>query len=174
MKIGILSDTHGDLANLEEAAKWLVEKEKVAALVHLGDECNDTEILEQFKIRIIQVPGVFCSHYRDPVMPNRLIENFAGTKVLISHTESSHKNDLPQDLKPEEVIDKQEVDMAWFGHTHVLKIEEKDGILIINPGHLKSNHKRGYPPSFGLVDFERKVAKVINLEDKVTIIQKNW
>ncbi|MFH2011087.1 MAG: YfcE family phosphodiesterase [Pseudomonadota bacterium] len=174
MKVGILSDSHGSLKNLEDAAKWLVENENVTTLVHLGDECEDTEILGQFKVRIIQVPGVFCSHYRDPAIPNRLIKNFAGNKVLISHTESSHKNDLPGDLKPEEVIDKNEVDMVWVGHTHILKIEESKGILILNPGHLQSNDKKGYLPSFGLVDFEAKVAKIISLEGKATIIQKNW
>jgi len=174
MKVGILSDSHGNIRNLEEAAKWLMEEEKVDVLVHLGDNYDDTKVLEKFKVKLIRVPGVFSSYYKDPAIPNRLIKTFNEKKVLISHTQSSHQNDLPEDLKPEEIIDKKEVDMAWVGHTHIPKIEDREGVLILNPGHLKSEDKKGYLPSFGLVVFEEKIAKVINLEKKVTIIQKTF
>jgi len=181
MKLGVLSDSHGNLKNLEEAAKWLIENEKVEVLVHLGDDSDDTKVLEKFGVKLIKVPGVFEDYYQDPGITNRLIETFDGKRVLISHTEEVHKNDPAPEVKelirPEEVIAKKEVDLALVGHTHIPKIEDRGGVLIFNPGHLKeweTEQKKGYFPSFGLVDFEKRIAKVINLEKKATIIQKNF
>jgi len=174
MRIGILSDTHGNLENLEKAARYLLEKEKVKVLVHLGDDYEDAKVLEKYPIRVIKVPGVFSSYYQDPAIPNRLIKTFKGKKVLISHTETSHKNDLPEDLRPEEVIGKKEVDLAFVGHTHIPKIEDREGVLILNPGHLQKEDKKDYLPSFGLVNFDEKIARVINLEKRVTIIRKTF
>jgi len=174
VKVGILSDSHGNTENLKQAAKWLVENEKVDVLVHLGDNWDDIKVLEKFKVKLTRVPGVFSSYYKDPKIPNRLIETFNKKKVLISHTEISHKNDLPEDLKPEKIIAKRGVDMAWVGHTHIPKIEERQGVLILNPGHLKSEDKKGYLPSFGLVDFKERIAKVISFKAKVAIIQKTF
>jgi len=172
VKIGIFSDSHGNLKNLERAAKYLLENEKAQILVHLGDDYDDTKILEKFPLRVIKVPGVFSSYYQDPAIPNRLIETFKGKKVLISHTETSHKNDLAKDLKPEEVIAKREVDLAFVGHTHIPKIEDREGVLILNPGHLKKEDKKGYSPSFSLVDFDEKIAKIFDLERKTIIEEK--
>lgn len=175
MKVGVLSDSHGNTKNLEEAAKWLIESEKVDLLIHLGDNYRDCQALEKMGTKLIKVPGVFDLEYRaEPEIPHRLIETFDGKKVLISHSEESHKNDFPEDLKPEELISKKEIDLALVGHTHIPKIEDREGILLLNPGHLKLEDKKGYFPSFGLVDFEKKIAKVINLEKKVTIIQKSF
>ena len=187
MKLGVLSDSHGNLKNLEEAAKWLIENEKVDVLVHLGDDSDDTKVLEKFGVKLIKVPGVFEDYYQDPGITNRLIETFDEKKVLISHTEEIHKNDPSPEVKelirPEEVIAKKEVDIALAGHTHIPKIEGPskagypEGVLIFNPGHLKeweTEQKKGYFPSFGLVDFEKRIAKVINLEKKVIIIQKTF
>ncbi|MEA3485330.1 MAG: YfcE family phosphodiesterase [Candidatus Aerophobetes bacterium] len=171
MKIGILSDSHGNLKNLEKAAKYLIESEKVEILVHLGDDYDDAKILEKFSVRVIKVPGVFSSYYQDPAVPSRLVETFQGEKVLISHTEIFHSNDLLTDLKPEEVIAKREVDLAFVGHTHIPKIEDRGGVLILNPGHLKKEDKKGYLPSFGLVDLDEGIAKIFDLERK-TIIKK--
>jgi len=178
MKIGVFSDSHGNLENLKEAGKWLLEKEKVEIFIHLGDDSDDAKILESFGKKIIKVPGVFEALYQNPEISNRLIETFNGKKVLISHTEKVHENDPPPELKklinPEKVIAKKEVDIALVGHSHIPKIEDREGVLILNPGHLKEKDKKGYLPSFGLIDFEKKLAKVINLEKKVIFIQKNF
>ena len=79
---------------------------------------------------------------------------------------------MPKDLKPEKVIAKREVDLAFIGHTHIPKIEDREGVLILNPGHLKKEDKKGYSPSFGLVDFDEKIAKIFDLERKTIIEEK--
>lgn len=106
MRIGILSDSHGNIDNVRGTVKKLIDKYKIKIIIHLGDECEDTEILKEFEeVELIQVPGVFCEHYQNPKIPNRIIKKFNGIKVLITHS-SSHSNDPPEELKPEELIEK--------------------------------------------------------------------
>jgi putative phosphoesterase len=178
MKIGVLSDSHNNLSYLKEAASWLIEEKRVDLLVHLGDDMEDARILEEFGVRVLKVPGVFEAYYQDPGVKNRIVEEFEGKKILLSHTEEVHRNDPPPHVKelirPEELVLKKEVDIALFGHTHIPKIEEKGGVLILNPGHLKLEDKKGYAPSFGIVDLHGRTLEVITLEKKVVIIKRSF
>jgi len=60
MKIGVLSDSHGNLKNLEEAAKWLVEEEKVDVLVHLLENNRNYKYFSFFSSG-----DSFLSHFFD-------------------------------------------------------------------------------------------------------------
>ncbi|MHC1567194.1 MAG: metallophosphoesterase family protein [Candidatus Syntropharchaeia archaeon] len=66
------------------------------------------------------------------------------------------------------------MELVLCGHTHIPKIEEKGGILYINPGHLKKKDKKGYPPSFASVEFTREKvdAKIIDLKSKEIILER--
>ncbi len=151
MKVGLLSDSHGELENLRRAAKVLADQ--VELIVHLGDDWDDCRVLEEMGLKFIRVPGVFSSYYQAPQIANRRIEKFNHWKVLLSHTSTSHKNDLPQDMKPEVVVARREVDVVLYGHTHIPKIEKSQGILWVNPGHLKPEDRKGYSPSYAILDF---------------------
>jgi putative phosphoesterase len=177
MRLGLVSDTHGELENLREAARRLVREWRVEAIAHLGDECEDVVVLEEFPgPEIIRVPGVFCEHYRDPAIPNRLVRELAGHRVLFTHTPTSHANDLPGDPKPEELVACREVDVVAFGHTHVPLVEERDGVLWVNPGHLKGQDKRGHAPSFAVVDLaaDRVEVRLVDLAGGVVTTHFVW
>ncbi len=163
-----MSDSHGELENLEKAVEHLTKKEKVEMIIHLGDDSDDAKIIEKFGVKVIKVPGVFESYYQDPNIPNRLLEDFNGWKVLLTHTDVSHKNDLPTDLKPEKLVAEKTVEIVLHGHTHIPRIEEKEEVLFINPGHLKKEDKKGYPPSFAVIEFEKEklTVKLIGLDGK--------
>lgn len=153
MKVGVVSDSHGNLPYLKKAAQRL-KKERVEIIIHLGDDYDDAKLLSEYCPKLIRIPGVFSSYYHDPRIPNRLIQEFGAFKVLLSHTSSSHPNDLPQDPKPEKLIANKQVDVVFYGHTHIPTLEIKEGLLWINPGHLKSEDKKGHSPSFAVVDFQ--------------------
>lgn len=158
MKIAVFSDSHSNLSNLEKAMERAIE-EKAEVFIHLGDDYKDAKILENEVItsslfQVIKVPGVYDPEYADHKLPHRLIREFEKIKVLVTHTPSSHENDFSSDLKPEEVSAKKEVKVILYGHTHIPKIEEKNGIYWINPGHLKKEDKKGYPPSFALLEIK--------------------
>ncbi len=160
MKIGVVSDSHGHIENLRRAAKALKE-EGVELIVHLGDDYDDVKALSDMQgVKIIQVPGVFSTYYQEPEIPNRLIEEWEKIRVLLTHTREGHKNDLPTDLKPEEVASRGEVNMVLFGHTHVPDVAEEAGLIWVNPGHLKDEDKKGYPPTYALLEIGGKEVKV--------------
>ena len=172
MKIGLFSDSHGNVKNLKKAADYLTKDVKVDALVHLGDDFEDTKILEQYRLPVIKVPGVFSSYYKDPKIINRLINDFGGTKVLISHTDKIHENDLPDDLDPEEIVSAKLVKAVFYGHTHIPLVDERNGALFVNPGHLKDEDKKGFMPSFAIVEIQDDEieAAVFSLRDMTKIV----
>jgi len=150
MKIGLLSDTHTNIKNLNGAVEFL-KSSGAEIIIHLGDDYTDID--ECGEEDILRVPGVFSDMYQDPEIPNRRIEDFLGWRVLLSHTVSSHENDLPDDIEPEELIRSKKIDVVLYGHTHIPDIKREEGIIYINPGHLKDEDKKGYPPTFCLLDF---------------------
>ena len=167
MRVGIVSDSHGEIENLRKAARWLIDNQNVEVIIHLGDNYDDTSVLENLGVRIVKVPGVFSGYYQDADIPNRVVETFNGRKVLITHTECCHENDLPDDIKPEELVSKKAVDVVLYGHTHIPRIEQRQSALYINPGHLKTEDKKGYPPTIAVVDFKDQISvNIFNLMSK--------
>lgn len=159
-KIGLMSDSHKNLDYLKRAADYLVQEAKVDFLIHLGDDYEDAEILKDYKIKLIQVPGVFSPLYQDPAIPNRIMTNIEGLRIMISHTISFHENDSKDDLLPEEAIKKNWVDMLLYGHTHIYSVDLEKGVLLINPGHLKAENDKGNPPTFSEIEIGDKELKV--------------
>lgn len=157
MKIGLVSDTHKQIKNLNEAVEYL-KTLGVDVLVHLGDDYTDIE--EIGEIDVVRVPGVFSDAYQDTSIPNRIIAKFDGWRILLSHTITSHDNDLPNDLRPEELIEKRKVDAVFYGHTHIPDIKQDKGIVFINPGHLKDEDKKGFSPTFGFVQVTQGIIVV--------------
>ncbi len=158
MKIAVISDTHGNLENLSVLSNKI--KKFVNIVIHLGDDSPDTEILEKNGLNVIKVPGVYESIYTLPDTRRRIIQEFSGKKFLITHTCSKHNNDLSSEPGPEQLS--KEVDIILFGHTHIPVIEiDQSKKIWINPGHLKVSDKRGYPPSYAILDIETKKINII-------------
>lgn len=152
MKIGVVSDSHGHVENLRRAIKVMREA-GVDLIVHLGDDYDDVRALsDQERAMIIQVPGVFSTYYQDPLIPNRLVEKWEGVQVLLTHTPESHKHDLPTDLKPEDAVARGKVQLVLSGHSHIPEVKEQGGVIWVNPGHLKADDKKGYPPTYALME----------------------
>lgn len=171
MKAGVVSDTHGNIQNLEHAVEWLEEVEGIDALIHLGDDASDVRELHGLNAGVVSVPGVFESAYSDKKIPNRLIDKFDGIRVLLTHTPASNDKDLPGDLKPEDVIEKGGADVILHGHTHRASIEKTGRVSVINPGHLKASDARGGKPTFAVIDFGRRQVEIISLEDKSVVMR---
>lgn len=144
-----MSDSHKHIKNLNQAIEFL-KNMGVDSIIHLGDDYADID--EIGETGVLRVPGVFSDVYQDPTIPNRRVENLAGWKVLLTHTVASHENDLPDDPKPEDLINNKKIDIVLYGHTHVPDIKKEKGIIYINPGHLKDEDKKGHPPTYGYLE----------------------
>lgn len=157
MIVGVVSDTHGN----QEGMRLLVERLKslgVGTLLHLGDDYRDLAILAQAGLKVLGVPGVFCPEYRDPSIPNRQMVQLEGLKFFLTHTENRHRYDAPEDPDPELAC--YEVDAVLFGHTHTPTLEKRQGVVWINPGHLRERTDRGHPPTFALLHISLPELKV--------------
>jgi len=168
MKIGIMSDSHGNIEYVRQAAEHMMEAE-VGYIVHLGDDYYDARILDILPVNVVKVPGVYDAVYKDASVPNRLVKDIAGLKVLITHTKDSHRNDLPYDKMPEEYMASRKVDIVLFGHSHVFSVKLEDGILMVNPGHLKTEDKKG-EATFALLDINKSVTvNILNMKQEVKL-----
>jgi len=168
MKIGIMSDSHGNIEYVRQAAEYMMEAE-VEYIIHLGDDYYDTRILDILPVNVLKVPGVYEAVYQDASVPNRLVEDITGLKILITHTKDSHRNDLPHDKMPEEFIASRKVDIVLFGHSHSFCAKMEGEILMVNPGHLKAEDKRG-EATFALIDINKDVTvTILNMKQEVKL-----
>lgn len=165
MTIAVVSDTHGNLAALRRAVSDIRSAHHIDLFIHLGDDYDDAQVFEEFSCDYVRVPGVFSDHYVEGSVPNRVMKEFEGWRFLLSHTRQSHANDLPEDLKPEELIAAKRVDVVLYGHTHTPQLAEENGILFVNPGHLKKEDKKGHAATYAIMDVERNgiTVKIVEL-----------
>lgn len=166
MKIGLFSDSHEEIENLRRAFEFL-KRENVDWIIHLGDDYSDMDNF--FFPRLLRIPGVYDEEYVNRGIKHRMVKNFGKIKALLSHTEISHPNDFREDIRPEEMISKKEVDAIFYGHTHLYRAEVREGVLFVNPGHLKKVDKKGMPPTFSLIEVnERKIdVKILGIDGSV-------
>ena len=80
------------------------------------------------------------------------------------------------DIKPEEFIQNKMVDVVLYGHTHKPDIEKEGKIIFINPGHLKDEDKKGYPPTFGLLEFSEKdiIIKIYDFKNETIYKEESF
>ncbi len=144
MKIGIVSDTHRNKEYLERAVDWLISSRHIVSLYHLGDDYEDVVELAERGIDIVQVPGIYHHKYQDGTIPAKLIEHVLGLRILLVH---SFEKDVT-------FKDKTKADVILFGHTHKPEIRIEDGLLLMNPGHLKGEIDKQTEPSLGILDVQ--------------------
>jgi hypothetical protein len=158
MKIGVVSDTHRNIENLESVINWLARRHHITALYHLGDDHEDTASFADRYVDIVHVPGTYHAGYRDGSLEKKKIETVLGLRILLVHA-------MEQDVGSD---DRMHADIILNGHTHKAEMHLADGLFFMNPGHLKGPLDKNMPPSFGLLDIHDKevTAEIYNLDFK--------
>lgn len=167
MKIGVMSNSQGNIEYVRQAAEYMMEEE-VDHIIHLGSDYYDALVLDILPVNVIKVPGVSETLYKDVSVPNRVIKDIVGLRVLITHTKNSHRNDLPDDKIPEEYIVSRKVDMVLFGHGCSFSARVEGGILMVNPGHLRADDGQE-EATFAILDIsnEQVDVKMLNMQGEV-------
>ena len=159
MKIGVVSDTHNNLKNIELIIN-IFNDEKVPIVIHTGDICNAIT-LEKFSKLNSDLIGVFGNNdrnesglkevaqknnfqFQEP--PRRL--NLLGKEIVIFHEPDNIEQFLSEN---------KEVDIVLYGHTHRYENNTRNGILFFNPGESAGIQKGSN--AIGILD-------LINLEAK--------
>ena len=117
MKLAILSDTHGLLR--PEVAEHL----KTADAILHGGDINKQSIVDQLEqyAPLYVVRGNNDKEWAEQ-LPHDLTVTLGGVTFYLVH----NKKEVPADLTG--------VDAVVFGHSHKYLLEEKDGVLWLNPG----------------------------------------
>lgn len=132
-KILIVSDTHGDKTNLIN----VIEFEKPNYVIHAGDFCVNITFISKYV-------DYFVAGNNDVDGENIKLFDIEDIKFFLTHGHQyffiGRNKSILNDAKL------YGAKIAITGHTHVEEIEEKNGVLLINPGSLmfprnKSNEK---------------------------------
>ncbi|MEW6267901.1 MAG: metallophosphoesterase family protein, partial [Thermodesulfobacteriota bacterium] len=119
-QVGVISDTHGLVR-----PGALVALDGVARIVHAGD-VGKPDVLDTLA-RIAPVTAVRGNNDRGPWaagLPERAVLELGAARVLVLH--DRHELDLdPRAAGFAAVVS---------GHSHKPAIEERDGVLYLNPG----------------------------------------
>ncbi len=137
MNILVLSDSHGNLSNMERA----VEQTEPRLILHLGDCWRDAERLHDRypNIPMEQVPGN-CD-FR-PELPQERLLFLEDRRVLLCHGHTyGVKNSL---LTAGYAAEEQNLDLFLFGHTHQPLVDRRGKTWFVNPGSIGDSRRPTY------------------------------
>ena len=161
MKIGVVSDTHNNLKNIEIIIN-LFNDEKVPIVIHTGDISN-ANTLEQFSKLNSKLIGVYGNNdrnelglkevaqknnfqFQDPPRKLSLLDK----EIVIFH----EPDKIDQFLSENKLID-----VVLYGHTHRYENNTKNGVLFFNPGESAGMQKGSN--AIGILDLKNMEAKRI-------------
>tara|TARA_Y100001935_G_scaffold216608_1_gene188414 strand:+ start:1413 stop:1904 length:492 start_codon:yes stop_codon:yes gene_type:complete len=159
MLLGVVSDTHNNLKNIEVIID-IFNDAKVPIVIHTGDISNANS-LEQFSKLNSKFIGVFGNNDRnEPGLievakrnnfqfqepPRRL--NLLEKEIVIFH----EPDNVEQFLSENKMIN-----VVLYGHTHRYENQTKNGVLYFNPGESAGMQKgRNAVGILDLTDLEAK------------------
>jgi uncharacterized protein len=123
VRIGLISDTHGLLRPQVHEVFAGVDR-----ILHAGDVCSDTILMELGLIAPTQAVFGNCDDPWDPALREAIDVEIGGVRIHVQH---GHELGRP---KPARVAAAYDADVCVYGHTHQQVIERVDGRLIVNPG----------------------------------------
>jgi len=148
MKILVISDTHGNLKNLEFALKNFPHDK----VFFLGDGYKD---LKNFGDEEIYAVKGNCDFFVCPEEDEVL--NIENHKILLTH---GHTYGVKYTMSTiTEKAEKEKFDLVCFGHTHKFLNLEKNGVIYLNPGSLGAMCEN----SFAILNITKDGIKVIKV-----------
>ena len=166
MLVGLIADTHDNLALVDKAVKKLNEK-NVELVLHAGDYVAPFVIpkFEELKAKLV---GVFGNNDGDrELLKKRFNEyeslemrgNFAemfidGLKIALLH---GSEEELLKAL-----VNSESFDIVVHGHTHKAEVYRNSKTLIVNPGEV-CGYLTG-KSTIALLDTVKREAKIVELQ----------
>ena len=141
MRALIFSDSHGDEENLRWMAELMSRRGRVDAYIHCGDGAYDFSRVENYLLGLNPGAALYgvrgnCDMGADA--PYTRIVTLGGVRMLLPH---GHQQGVKSTLVGLTGAAREAgCTVALFGHTHRPTLEERNGILLINPG----TAQRGY------------------------------
>lgn len=161
MLVGVVSDTHNNIKNIEKIIS-IFNEEKVDLVIHTGD-ISQAETLKLFSKLESSLYGVFgnndrseigleevCNQYNFSFQEPPLLMEMLGKKIAVFHE---------PDLINEYLKSNNDIDLVLYGHTHRYNQEMIGKTLLFNPG--ESAGLMAGKNATGIVDLENLVIRRI-------------
>ena len=151
-KITVISDTHGNISALEKLLPIMKESDYV---FHLGDFNKDIKLYEkELGGRVYSVLGNCDGGGSDCVL------EIDGVKILLTHGDryGVKQSNYKLSLAAKELG----VKVVFYGHTHDAKIEEIDGITLVNPGCMTRFSENTY--CYAVIYDGKVIHKIVSLK----------
>jgi len=170
MLVGVLSDSHDNLANIERAARILRDS-GVELVIHLGDIVAPFTLLRLLEVlRGVRVEAVYgnncgekmglqkiASMYGANLADSPRILEVAGRRILLLHGWGS--KELTDEVA-RALVESGRWDAVLYGHTHEAVVDYVKGRLLLNPGEVAGALNK---PSVAVFEVETLKARIIPL-----------
>ena len=135
VRVGVLSDSHGDARALERALARMRSEGGVDVLCFLGDCVRDVAIIAPIIAAWEKPPALHVVRGNNDILsehPAQLCVQAGGKTLLLvhGHLQRVRTHRLQLLLCAQEAG----ADVALFGHTHQSECGYERGILLLNPG----------------------------------------
>ncbi|MGB9780135.1 phosphodiesterase [Caldanaerobacter sp.] len=181
MKIGVVSDTHGDYESWEKASRFLKDCD---IILHAGDVLYHgprnplpkgynpkklAEAINSCEIPILIAEGN-CDAYVDQMVIDVPITPYVfavieGKRIMVNH------GHLLTDEEIEKLILRYSLDYFIVGHTHIPVVKKIGKCTLINPGSTSLSKREDNVNSIGFIEIGKDKVYVINLENGEKIIE---
>tara|TARA_X000000368_G_C22887870_1_gene648243 strand:- start:315 stop:806 length:492 start_codon:yes stop_codon:yes gene_type:complete len=136
MLLGVVSDTHNNLKNIETIISLFNDK-KVSLVIHTGDIAN-AQSLERFSKLNSDLIGVYGNNDRNEMglkeVANKNNFKFQEPPRILTLCNKNiaifHEPDSIDDF----LLENRNIDVVIHGHTHRYRHEMKNNVLFFNPG----------------------------------------
>ena len=136
MLVGVVSDTHNNLKNIEQIIS-LFNNEEIALVIHTGDITN-SKSLEKFSTLNTALIGVYGNNDRNEVgLEDIAIQNnflFQEPPSLITLCDKNIAIFHEPDVISNFLSENKDIDIVIHGHTHRYRHELVNDVLLFNPG----------------------------------------
>ncbi|NLE05126.1 MAG: metallophosphoesterase [Crenarchaeota archaeon] len=163
MLIGLISDSHDNLSNLEKAIELLNQK-RVDLVLHAGDFVSPF-VVEKFKNLNCKLIGVLGNNDGDVAFLRQRFSETINCEIRGRFAEVTidnfriallHGDDL---VLLNVLINSDCFEAVIYGHSHVSMVRENKNTLVINPGEL-CGYLTG-KSTYGLLDTQKREVQII-------------
>ena len=161
MLVGVVSDTHNNLKNIEKIIS-LFNNEKITLVFHTGDITN-SKSLEKFSTLNADLIGVYGNNDRNEVGLNEIaIQNdfqFQEPPSVITLCDRNIAIFHEPDVISNFLSENKDIDLVIHGHTHRYRHEIVNDVLLFNPGESAGMQKG--KNAIGIIDLNKLKARRI-------------